>query len=215
MEMTIKKHSLSLDKVFPYFQEHVGAGNAMSAWVLKNINLSEGVFYTILPVNAVLDRLFKLKHGGIIPQGEGYMKSIQGMEQKVFYVPLTSTEDNVCDFLTKYLQENTKNRIILEEMTCRRGEECINIGVDLSYTDQYVYYILKPGDSKESIFKAVSVTNDAWHFLAVCFQDFINIPTELTDYDFENICNHVKYIVIGAYDRESFIFWEKNRAPTT
>ncbi|MBA2657719.1 MAG: hypothetical protein H0X51_10135 [Parachlamydiaceae bacterium] len=64
----LKKYKLNFDKAFYYFAQHVCCGNALSTSLLAQNEFREGDFYTILPDNAVLERLDLMDAGWIIPQ---------------------------------------------------------------------------------------------------------------------------------------------------
>jgi hypothetical protein len=39
----------------------------------------------------------------------------------------------------------------------------------------------------------------------------LHIPALMAKSDFKKIYENVQYIIVGAYDSEGYVFWEKNK----
>ena len=62
------------------------------------------------------------------------------------------------------------------------------------------------------ILKAIRNANAFWHCLCVLTEVPLNSVknNELTSIKIEEICQKIKVIIIGAYDGEGYLFWEKH-----
>lgn len=219
----IKKIILDFDKTFPYFKDHIGCGKTLSKKIIEKIDFSQGLFFTLLPENANLNKLYEFSHGEIIPQSSNSEEPffIEGISQP-FHLLLT-TDHDLCEFIKFFLNKQNKNYAILESVVSEIDDPNINIkNVKLISYNKEIYYFLNKKNSIEEINETVKTTVEFWHFLSVLTTSETKILTPLdnqeldkkpsyplTNKDFDKICDHIKFVIAGAYDGEGYIFWEK------
>ncbi len=201
---------LNFDKVFPYLQEHIACGHTLSKVVLQNIDFTEGYFYTILPNNALLEKLYFMQ-GGIIPNEHPKIPTTI-MGRNCLFQELTSTEEDIEKFVEAYLKKDMSNLAVLENVICEPTDS--NVGVEhikLVTIENQVYYLANSLTPSDSLHLAFRKTEQIWHTLILlteglgdCFLDNLN------EQDLKKICKATVYIIISAYDGESYIIWEKH-----
>lgn len=210
MKKTIR-HELDFEKTYPYFIDHIESESYLSKMILNEIDFKQGVFFTILPGNANIEKVYKFREGEINPSestGEIHYNQITKLP---FILQRIVTMDNeLSKFIAKFLKENNPC-VIVEDVMRKPTEKKLEIkGVDLLFNGNEVYYILNSNTSKQSIYKVIRKANPIWHFLAVLIQGSI-IPINLTIEKIHKVLDDVDYIITGAYDGEAHIFWEKRR----
>ncbi|MBA3957023.1 MAG: hypothetical protein H0X51_01320 [Parachlamydiaceae bacterium] len=206
----LKKYQLDFNKVFPYFKEHVECGHTLSKTVLKNIDFTKGEFYIILPNNALLEELYLLKEGRIIPQEEPLVP-YERNGQKFLSQAVTSTDKEIREFVKEYLDSNCTNLAILEDMLSRSYDK--SIFFDEAKTlckDQEVYYLLDHSTSLESVGETLIASFQVWHTIYVLTQGIR--AEEINAFDpqtLQNICQSTTHIIITAFDGDTYIIWKK------
>lgn len=206
----IIKHSLDFDKVYPYFIKQISCGNALSQKVIKEIDFKKGIFFTFLPDNAVLERLYEFRFGGIIPlKYKDKLHYTQNTNMPFFPGYFTTMDRKLSSFIFKFLEKNKDLFVIMEDIVKKAEDKDIEIkGADLVFKNEDVLYVLKPNVSKYLIHKTISLITHVWHYLAV-FTRGSYTSLELTEKNLNEICNTAEYIVTSAYDGEGYVYWQK------
>lgn len=213
--MKLYKHMLDFEKVWPYFVDHLDCGKSLSKAIIEKVDLQNGLFYTFLPDNAHLEKLYKFKEGWIIPQNKE-KEILVGKERNYIMQGVTNTTEEFCQYTFKYLNSFKEDLVIIEDAQMESTDANIEIeNVKLSFHENEIYYILESDNTLKSITKTIKTTKHVWHFLAVFVKGVQNFPKNLDKRDFEEVCKNAKLIVVSAYDGESFIFWEKSDSATS
>lgn len=66
----LKEHSLDFNISLDYFTESLKDVNQLSNAILEYVNFKEGDFFTLLPDEANIDRIYKFSEGGILRRGK-------------------------------------------------------------------------------------------------------------------------------------------------
>ncbi|MBA3957781.1 MAG: hypothetical protein H0X51_05230 [Parachlamydiaceae bacterium] len=211
MEMKkIKKYQLDFNKVFPYFKEHVECGHTLSKTVLKNIDLTKGDFYIVLPNNALLEELYLLKEGRIIPQEAPFIP-YEKNGQKFLSQKVTSTDEEIKIFVKEYLDANDANLAILEDVLSRSYDNSINFdSFKTIFIDEEVYYLIDHLTSLDFVGKALIASFQVWHTIYVLTQGIRAEEINALDpQTLQSICKNTTHIIITAFDGDTYIIWEK------
>lgn len=185
----IKFYQLDFEKAHEYFAERLMETTTLSSLIMKKINFNQGVFFTLLPLNANLNNLNKFNLGGVAKNMQNnWIKFILNIMLKYGF---TSIFDDYNDQYT----EDCCNRLFLD-IGSRHGDE--------------IYYFLTPSKANKNLIKrCLAVSNTIWHSLCVLTDIHLH-KKELGDDDLEKICLHARIIITTAYDDESYIFWKHN-----
>lgn len=208
----IKKINLDFNKTIPYFKEHIACGNTLSEKVIEKNDFSNGNFFTLLPEDAVLTRLYEFAAGGIIPPIPYGDKEyfVEGLSEPFHPQQVITIKYELSEFIKFYLDKQFKNSTIVENVILEPESLHVNIkNVETIHFNKEVYYYLNDTNSIDDILETITYSDEIWHFLAV-LTVLENKPTSfLENKDFDEICDHIKFIIAGAYDGEGYIFWEK------
>lgn len=209
---SIKKHNLDFEKTLPYFIDHIQCGKTLSIKVIQRIDLHKGVFFTLLPSNAELNRLFEFPYGGIIPPVPYGNRSyrIEGHSERFHPQQVITMDHEFSEFIAAYTQRADGNCAVVENYMAEVDDPHVNIeNVIMAAYGKEVYYILDNKSSVKEIYKTIRKSSEVWHSLAVLTETKNTIPTPLKDETLDRICDNAKFVVTGAYDGEAYIFWEK------
>ena len=211
MKREIKKHHLDFEKTISYFIDHIQCGKTLAERIVEKVKFNQGSFYTFLPSNAEISRLYEFPYGGIIPPipyGNRTYK-IEGLTEN-FHPQQVITMDRECsEFISSYVKSGTKNCAILEDYNLESDSPHANMqNVKMTPYGKEVYYFLNKNNSIEEVYKTMRTSIRVWHSLCVLTQinDVLVLDNEVLD----QICNNAKFVITGAYDGEGYVFWEKN-----
>lgn len=204
----MKKYVLDFDIALPYFLKHIGCGNTLSKCILDKVDLTSGHFFTILPEEANFKHIENLKYGGILPNKEIRKPHPSGSG---FYQKIPNTKEALVRLIKEYLNENSVNYCVAEDVIRRAKDEGINESNAqlLTHSDE-VYYLLDQGSPENEIEDAIWCANAIYHMLVVLAKGNHDFQTHLQLKDFDLICESPCYIIGSAYDSESYVIWKKN-----
>ena len=211
MVRKIETHKLEQEKILPYFVDHIGCGKILSQKVCDKIDFNQGSFFTVLPSNALLDKLFDFKYGGKIPPiPYGNKTYLIKSQSERFHPKQIITMDGECsEFIANFLSQSLENWLVIEDYMLDPQSPFANVeNVKMVPFDSDVYFFLNQENSLNEIYKALRYSKQVWHFLAVLTQLKGNLPSVLTDSTIDQICKNAKFVIAGAYDGEAYIFWE-------
>lgn len=193
----IKKHDLDFEKVFPYFFEHIGCGKTLSSKVVKRINFREGTFFTILPDTIDESKLFWFDCG-LIPPSEPNI--------------ITTTDGECSELIKKFLDKSSLHCAIVGDYMQEPTKSSANIdNVKMVPYENEIYYLLNAKNSEREIWKGIR-SGLVWHTLIILTS--LKNAGEiilLDDLTLNAICDNAQYVLAGAYDGDSYIFWQKDK----
>lgn len=191
------KHELPPAKVIPYFQYTLEDVNFLSNFVMKNINFSSGSFFTFLPEDIYTPSLYEFRWG----IGSAIIQEVS----REIVLDICKKNQLSC-FFDEFgfkPKELYKNPLFQE--------------YGMGFQNEEVYYLVNNDAVNEEILeKCFYASNMLWHSLCV----LTNISFKkkggevLTEEEMHQICESIEYILVGAYDAEGFIFWQKNPPPS-
>lgn len=206
-----ERHNLDFNLTHNYVvEEHLKFGNALSKAILKNCDFNLGTFHTILPKRANLNAIYRFKTGGIIPQDKE-KKLIDFQGSKKWYQELSSTREEMIQYVEQFLRKNNEGTVVLEEVILDRKDHFSDMkNISISYTNDEVYYILKSKNSHEEISSSIKQSVEVWHYVAILIPHHIELSEDLTETQINLLSSSIQCMIVVAYDRESYIFWERN-----
>ena len=216
---TLKKYMLDNEPALQYFQNILEGGNILSEKLLKDNDFDKGIFYTFLPDDAVVDYLYRFKYGGIIPAipcGNEKCYTSDGLE----FIPkqVFTTTSETCDFIEKYIQKKMKKKCYLscvfEEVIQTPSDPHVGLynthGV---LFEDKIYYLIKPKQTTfDIILESIEESDAMYHLLGILTEtntDNFSQGNKLSIENIEQFVLDTKMIIVGAYDGEGYLFWEK------
>ena len=209
--MKLKKHILDFTKTCKYFVDHINAGKTLCNMVVDETDFKEGVFYTYLPEDAKTSRLYQYSSGGIIPNIILEGKVYHTAEGKPYHPELfQSTINETSSFIRSFLKKNKNSKLVVDNYYESINSKFVHIeNVDLFIFSDEVYYILDEKNSVSEITEAVDKSDILWHSMILLVENCKKVSGSVSVKYLNEICSGIKFIIVGSYDGEGFLFWEK------
>ncbi len=213
------KHELNLDLTWSFVQENLDNANALSIECLKHFKRQEGHFYTLLPEDANLEYLYRFKYGCILPQNPIKYGPVADLGN-YYYSETSSIRINLSQIIGDVLQRDGKISFIIDDVLSSTTDKGIQESSEdfkscIAYLGEEVYYLLnKENGEVPLIFKCLCRNCGYWHALSIlskiALKDYVG--KELEKPILNQICENAQVIIIGAYDGEGYVFWEKKNS---
>jgi len=203
------KHLLDFDSAWKFTYDCLYDVNHISSELLNVIDFKSGYFFTLLPKEANIERLYEFKSGLILPQSE---ESYYVNGKKCTFTRIPTIDEEIADSILKEIK--SKNLCcVFDDVTRYPAERNLtelfkNHG--LSYETEVYYFLNKKIASEELIAECLSYSNAFWHFLCIFTKKILPQNSKKMSSELINeICTNTVKIMVGAYDREGYIFWER------
>ena len=131
------------------------------------------------------------------------------------YSVKNSIRDEVAPLIFKEIISKPQFSCVIDKVTGTANSVYYDTYSDCNplFYEKEVYFLLdKKNISTEVISKCLRASTSFWHSLCVfTTADFAGVIKFLSKEKIEEICLKTELIMIGAYDGEGYVFWEKNR----
>jgi hypothetical protein len=207
----LKKHKLNFDRAKNYIIDNLIGASALSNELINSIDFKNGCFFTLLPDDATIERIYEFAFGGILTQSSLEEYYINGNKANYSITPTIEEE------LSKSILKEIKNKsyeCIFDDVIRTSADKPDNLfnKIGLVYENQVYYLIENTQASFELIMQCLRKSNAIWHSLCILtktdFKRSKNI--KLTMKEINTFCSHASVIIVNAYDGEGYVFWEKN-----
>ncbi len=208
------KHELNFDYALKYFEGELNEVNALSNSLLKIEELKNGKFFTLLPDNANLDKIHDFKIGGILPQLPIEKQIINGKISLFSWISDINKE--LAELILKKVNSSDNLICVFDDVSGNtpidKNHPCFSDNYSVFYEDE-VYYIIKENNiSFNLICDCFRASTSFWHSLAIITKANINTFNKfLTKEIINEVCLKTELIMVGAYDGEGYVFWEKTQ----
>ena len=195
------KHQLEYDKIKFYLEQTLESVNALSN-ILLTIDLKQGHFFTFLPAQMNLREILNLE-SGLSCYAINIENNIQFIPDRIepveFILSKTSLNSSLnCIFdavnhspQDGYFQKNPDNYLV-------------------HFQDEVYYFLRNHQISSPLVARYLHNSKAFWHSICVLTEANLESSQIELSLDFlEQVGLKTKIILIGAYDGESYIYWEK------
>ncbi len=184
------RHELDFEQTFEYVRGNLGEVNQLSSQFLK-LSVSKGNFYVLLPEGSDTKRIYEFN--------SGYITSFVDKEISRYVLDVTKKTpySYIFDDVTVNASDGFKDEFSLKYSVFLNNE---------------VYYLIKKESISEDLFlKCMKASNGIWHSLCLVTEiDFDDMPNKNLDENvIKKFCSNAQLAMIGAYDGEGYIFWER------
>lgn len=214
------KHELDPELTWLFFLENLDNANALSIELLNHFKKEKGRFFTLLPKDANLDNLYRFNYGNILPQNPIKYGSVGSFGSQYY-----SETPSICEDLARVIsdllnQDENLSCIIDDVIRYSTDKEMKNENQEIknctAYSGKDVYYLLnKDNASFPLIVECLNRNRGYWHALSILsefpFKDYVG--KQLEKHIFAQICCNAQMIIIGAYDGEGYVIWERSQLP--
>lgn len=202
-----------------YIKEHLSLGKQLSKLLLGIHNFEKGKVVTFADESVDSISLRSLNTGGIIlPHDHGQeITDSSGKQWRIVEKPNMNKELET--LIGDYLHKDDDRVVVFEDALAHASDP--NVPANLKYRtfDNDVYYLLESDDQcSESIGETLKEAQ-SWLFICVLtssvrFKRGGLENRHLSKDDLRQFAERAIAIVIGAYDGEGFIIWEKSPVAT-
>ncbi len=208
----LKKYNLKYEKAIIYANDQLNCNYPLSKELLKELNFENGQFFTLLPEDADLNRIYDFFCGLILPQNEICEVINELTGEKSYYTRVPTLDNEIANFIFEALTHNEISVCIFEdvqqELTSPHLEFFHEFG--FSCLNKIYYFMNKENASRDEIINALGESNAIWHQLCILTQvNYYNTPgQEVTLEIINHFAKNIQLMILGAYDGEGYFFWE-------
>jgi hypothetical protein len=196
-----------MDVAHNYVSEQLHDGNTLAKIILQKLPLDKGRYFALLDPSADKNKIHSFRAGGILPQNSLEPVAFGGK----FYAGRKAAHS--IPQLVEYLKTVTRSRrcCYFEDLLHRRQDP-----ISTKFKTSTLYYQEEPylflqnthfsSDLAEQIIQYV---NAQWYYMNVVSEEEPGLDSEITFEKLQKIASKTISIVIGAYDMEGFVVWEK------
>lgn len=203
-----------LDKrAVKYINEVLGFESILSVFLRKKLNLTEGNISVFLPSELSDEQLYNFTRGGIFSSDSEPIATGRGDGTYLF--KKKSMIPELSDFIFETLSKNKRYWCVLDDVMMAPGDNDLE-GLKESFNEveQEIYHIVNQINLDNTLLlKIINAVNVSWHFLCVVVElsEYQNMNNDrvLSEKVFLSFLDEVRMVIIGAYDGEGFIVWEK------
>lgn len=186
----LKKYHLDFFKAKQYLEENLQGTNKLSNSVISLLNLESGCFFTFLAEKSAIKDVNEFTVGG----------------------KTSLIIDDISEYIFKLLKDGKNVSCIFDDFNADKNDLdddllCNSHGI---YCDEEIYYLVDISSSLDLIKQALRRSNVIWHSLCVIGESNLdrNMKSINLD-DIHEICLKARVVMVGAYDAESYVIWEK------
>lgn len=207
------KHYLNSEPTLIFFKDCLEETNLLSIEIMRFICSQSGVFFTLLPDDADLAKLHQFQQG-ILPEMPKQRGSVGNLPGIYTYSKIPSIEEELCDYLVNKIKKNRLSCIFDHfNATYNNVDDCKLFESHGRYYEKEVYYLVTPKNvSEQTIIECLYASKTFWHSLCILTESNFHDPIDraLNKEKIQEICLKSRLAIIGAYDGEGYIFWEKS-----
>jgi hypothetical protein len=183
----IKEYLLDSAKAFLFFKENLSQVNELSTAIFEVLKLKSGTFHTFLPENMSFEKIHDFKTGG----------------------KTTCLKKEISVRLTNIINSDTSFSCIFDDF----NSDIDNVDQNDLYQlcgvhyQREIYYQINSGISQDLVLKCLNYSSTIWHSLCVVFKNELECRKEINQSYIQMISKNALFIMIEAYDSESYICW--------
>lgn len=205
------KHLLDFDPAWKFTYDSLYEVNQLSSELLNVIDFKSGYFFTLLPQDANIGRLYEFKTGLILPQfpEESYTNGRKGT-----FTRIPNLYEEIADAILNEIK--SKNLCCIFDDVTRYPDDknIFELFRDhgFSYGKEVYYFLDKNTASQKLIMDCLRKSKSFWHSLCILTKN-LSLSQNNKDLSLElikKICLNTHKLLVEAYDGEGYIFWEKS-----
>jgi hypothetical protein len=208
----LHKHLLPFDNAFAFYSEALEGTNAFSGEILTIVSREKGQFFTLLPDKVNLDQLYQFK-GSILPAEPKKRGKVGNLPGTHIYSLIPSMEEEFAAFLYKQMQTHAYQFISDDYNAAYKevqNKEWFNL-YGMHYLEEIYYFLSQQDATPQLIEECLSRSKTFWHALSILSEKSVLEHEEKTLQlrDIQAFCKFAKFVLVGAYDGEGYVVWER------
>ncbi|MDR3624644.1 MAG: hypothetical protein P4L16_05850 [Chlamydiales bacterium] len=209
----LNRIELEFEQAFKYVIYNLEGGQSLSVELIAAINFREGCFFTLLPDDYNHPILYQFECGGILPQNPTIEYEVCG--EKCSYSIIPTIQNELSLYILDRLKLSDNVSCIFDDVLRSTNSPDLKMPPlnHLIFThDNEVYFIIQDNFNADLIALCIEKSNHIWHSLAVLTTANLQniVGRKLQPEHVKSICLNAQLIIVGSYDGEGYIFWERN-----
>lgn len=207
------KKEIDFNTTLEYVLDNLNNVNALSTELLNLLDFQSGYFFILLPRDANYKQIYQFKEGGILPQNplEKYFNN--GHLSTYSWIP--DIDEELSELIFKEIESKPYFSCLIDKVTGTANDVYYVTFSDSNplFYEEEVYFLLNKNNvSKSVVSKCLKASTSFWHSLSIfTTADLVNVTKAITLEKIKEVNLKTELIMIGAYDGEGYIFWEKNK----
>lgn len=198
----MNSYNLDSKKTMLFFKKQIYCTNSLSNAIFRFMQINEGQFFTFLPENAHIEKLYNFEEGGIIPENK--VITDEGIKIKI-----VTTKPYLEKFIRNYLNKRDSGCMVVDSLNEKPTDPHLGMtNCFLLSKENEIYYVLDRKNTIDEISEAIEKTCLIWHSL-ICLFSGTTIDQISACKSFSSILDFLELVILQSYDRESYIIWEK------
>lgn len=210
--MVIDKKNVTGEDAFAYIRKQLGVGKTLSS-LMGKLPIEDGVVYSFVPDVALEERVFNFDSGGLYP----FNKEVLKTPNLVTPIKNESRPLVVADILN-FLGRSKSNFCLFEDPAALPSDPSIgSLGIKyVCLNDTEVYYFFNGSDIAPKKVTEAFIVSEGYIFLCalssmnIKTQNRFNASSEIAEAILEEFVNGIAMFIVGAYDHESYLMWERS-----
>jgi hypothetical protein len=206
--MNYKEIKLGLEAI-TYLKDRLSCGNTLANILLQNCDFEVGSIFTILPANISDEVAKEFKTGGKLPSLLAADYEQSNLE------PIADMDSQLVTDIHVFLSANEGHVCVFEDASAERNYPFLQaLDTRFSFFNDEVYHLLSHEDLDDNkILKTIRAAR-SWLFIGIMAsvsQD-ISLSLEhkdLTMDDLNLLAKGTEKIIVGAYDGEGYLIWDR------
>lgn len=195
-------------------------GHSIARSIEMTVDLEAGTIHTFVPADlpAVEVQAHNLEHGILTRPVSAYHRIAHDDGSSSFLAPKPNMDDALAEIMREYLLSDPKALCIFEDpnRTEVHATYLTSQGFRVGLYGSEVYFVIMSEDASEPDFLRASFREPrAWLFIGVFTRLPEGVswprgevsPLQMTHLD--NLVAETQKIVVGAYDNDGFVVWER------
>lgn len=205
--MKVLEVPLSTDVAHLYVTGQLKDGNTLAQIILKRIPLEKGRYFSLLHPSADKNKIYEFQSGGILPQN-----SLEPVAFAGKFYPGRKKSHSVLQLAEYFKNAMQVNLCCYFEDLLHRRQDPIAFEYQsntLYYHEEPYLFLEKDHFSIERATKIIHFADAQWYYMNIISDEEPGSTQDITDEKLQTIALGTTYIILGAYDMEGFIVWEK------
>jgi len=208
MTMKSLQIPLQLETASQYLIEQLRDGNTLAQKLLQYLSLDEGRYLALLHPSADKRLVYNFRSGCILPQkplepvtfgGKIYpgRRRANSYKELIMYLKNAMSSKTCC-----YFDDQMHRR---EDAIAKQYKE-----ETLYYNKELYLFLQSVNFSIERSEKIIQYVNAQWYYMNVISEEAPGTNQEISIEKLQKIASRTIHIVIGAYDGEGYLVWQRN-----
>lgn len=212
MKKKLHKITLDFDLTLKYVRSQLNAGQTLASKILTNVHFDEGYFFTLVSQDYHSDILYHFERGGILPQNPILEYKLHN--EKATYSIIPTIQDEMAAYLFNTLRTHPNFTCVFDDIIRTADSRWLmdlnNKHLLYSYENEPIF-ICRSNHEQKTIKLCLKKSNHIWYSLALITTTNLNNlqNKQLNRAEIRNICKQAQIIIVGAYDGEGYVLWEK------